>query len=182
MHRLTRMLATGSLAAIPITALVGCSGGGSGAASLQTAPHPGTRAVTSVAITYPIGAAKTTRARVSRACPPGATCTTDPLRLAGSSFTQRLWTRQVRERLTCDPPGGSYRNPRTACQALLGLWHAMAGQRESCGCALMIMPRLPEQVVGIINRRPASFTLDECSLCGLGAFAAGNAKTLMPTT
>jgi hypothetical protein len=182
MHRLTRMLATGSLAAIPITALVGCSGGGSGAASLQTAPHPGTRAVTSVAITYPIGAAKTTRARVSRACPPGATCTTRPLRIAGSSLTQRVWTRQVQERLTCNPPGGSYVNPRTACQALLGLWRSMVAQRESCHCALMAAPRLPETVVGIINRHPASFGLDQCSLCGLGLFAPGNAKTLMPTT
>jgi|1185.fasta_scaffold58021_2 hypothetical protein len=133
---------------------------------------------TSIRLTYPLATANHRRSSALSTCPLGARCATLPvMELAGRS----VWARQATLTLQCHtPPSGSYADPAEACRALVDIARRIKNRHSACPCALT-PENLKPHVVGVIDGHRLSFSLDGCTLCGLGSQARHDAKVLIPT-
>ncbi len=90
----------------------------------------------------------------------------------------REWALVAVRTLTCDPDRGGYQHPAAACRALRNLARLEAHPTGiACACAFMLVP--PPLIVGRVDGRDVSFTVDGCSLCGLPRHAGADARVLL---
>ncbi len=186
MHRLTRLLATGSRSAIPIGALgvaallaavlTGCGAAGSGATSTPSTHH-NHAPTTNLAVTYPIRSGMGSKAKAAGACPAGARCTFAAVGTSGEGA--EIWMPVVHLHLTCSPAGGTYHDPAAACRALFDLRHRMKAHPQICMCPMM-PANAPWRLRGTLDGAETTLNLSACALCGLGSAGAADANSLMP--
>jgi hypothetical protein len=106
-------------------------------------------------------------------CPRGAVCRTH--RIHGSN----LRTRVARFTLSCDPPGGTYPNPRTACAAAASYVKLSSRPRHGfCMCPLELYR---DTITGTFRGTYIDLPIDPCTLCGMGRDAHHDAAVLVPT-
>ena len=148
--------------------------GGSGTAGSGPAARPAP-ARTGVVIHASIGPPARRPAAITARCPVLARCRVQ--RVPG--MRPREWGLVAVRTLSCDPDRGGYRRPAAACRALRDLVRLEAHRPKiACSCPIMLVP--PPFVVGRVDGKEVSFTIDGCSLCGLPAHAGADAGVLLP--
>jgi hypothetical protein len=148
----------------------GCWGGSRAASSARhsttTAPKP--PPATRLTVRYAVGYGD----HPGR-CPRGAVCTTHTFR--GSN----LRTRIARFTLTCDPPRGTYPNPRTACAAAANYIKLRSRpQHDVCMC---ILETYRDTLTGVFQGTFIDLPIDPCTVCGMGRAAHHDSAVLLPT-
>jgi hypothetical protein len=148
----------------------GCWGGSNTASttSSTTSPPRPKPPPTRLTVSYAVGYGD----RLG-ACPRGAVCRTH--RIHGSN----LRTRVARFTLSCDPPGGTYPNPRTACAAAASYVKLSSRPRHDfCMCPLELYR---DTIAGTLRGTYIDLPIDSCTVCGMGRAAHHDAAVLLPT-
>jgi hypothetical protein len=139
-----------------------------------TGPTRPARPQTRVVIRASIGLPARRPDAITARCPALARCR--PQRIP--NMRPREWVLEAVRTLTCDPDRGGYRRPAAACRALGDLTRLEARPTGvACSCPLMLVP--PPFIVGRVDGKHVSFTIDGCSLCGLPAHAGADARVLL---
>jgi hypothetical protein len=100
-------------------------------------------------------------------------CTTSALE--GSNLRVRV----ARFTLTCDPPAGTYRNPRAACTAAANYIKLRSRpQHDVCMC---IAETYQDAITGTFRGRYIDLPIGPCSVCGMSRAARRDAAVLLPT-
>jgi hypothetical protein len=147
-----------------------CFGGSGSARSSRPAP-PRTRVVIHQSVGLPVRSP----AAITASCPALARCR--PQRAPGVHPEER--SLMATRTLTCGPDRGGYVRPAAACRALRDLVRLEAHPTKvACGCIVPVTP--PSSIVGRVDGKEVSFTIDGCSLCGLPGQAGADAGVLVP--
>jgi len=145
--------------------------GTAGSSRLSRAAAPETRVV----IRAPVGRPARRPAAIAAHCPALARCR--PQRAPGVHPEE--WSLMATRTLTCGPDRGGYVRPAAACRALRDLVRLEAHPTKvACGCIVPVTP--PSSIVGRVDGKEVSFTIDGCSLCGLPGQAGADAGVLVP--
>jgi hypothetical protein len=150
----------------------GCWNGSNAAPTAHSTTRPAPRPMppppTRLTISYAVGFGD--RLGI---CPRGAVCKTKAVR--GSNIRVRV----ARFTLSCNPPAGTYRNPRAACAAVAGyITLRSRGPQAVCMCALEVYQ---DTITGTFNGRYIDLPIGPCAVCGMGRAAHRDAAVLAPT-
>jgi hypothetical protein len=163
----------GAMGVLVLAAFAAGCLGGSGTARSTRSARPA-RPQTRVVIHASIGLPARRPAAVTARCPALARCRTQRV----TNMRPREWALEAVRTLTCDPDRGGYRRPAAACRALRDLTRLEARPTGiACACPIVLVP--PSYIVGRVDGKDVSFTIDGCSLCGLPAPAGADARVLL---
>jgi hypothetical protein len=164
------------LASLPMSLVVaalgllgtGCWGASTAGSTTETHPPPKPPPPTRLTVSYAVGYGD----RLG-ACPRGAACATRRLDSSNLRVRVALFT------ISCNPPAGSYRDPRAACAAAANYIKQRSRLRHHvCMCPFEVYR---DTITGTFRGRHVDLPIGPCSVCGMGRAADHDAAVLLPS-